>query len=433
SNPGSWVDQPAHIIDVMATIVDVTGSTYPEKYNSHVVLPMEGQSLKPEFTGNTIPERSLFVEHESNRAIFDGDYKLVTKNFALSDGSSPANQLELYDIKKDPCELHNLASELPDKLKDMVAKWNETAKRIGVPTARLITDPKEDKEPEHPELEPQDVWFDVNFSSDEWLDAFKSATQVDPVSINSGAMWDNGGTNIPVPVTVSGDNFIFNSPVWRESAPFTSVCDKMFEYGIRFRANNTMSYIEFPKTDNAGRLMLYVAHGSDAASPNTGNVYVEVGGRENISDDEEIDAFGDWKTTPEHIWDVAWSGEKNTDVRLTYDFDTDEPVALRIQRSKGTFMRVYRILLGKNGSALTDNTSIPAVLSNNIDFKVINRTVCLSKSLINGKIYVYDILGRQLLSRTVDSDKIPLNNLKSGIYIVKLTDGADGIIKKIKL
>jgi len=430
SNPGSWVDQPAHIIDVMATIVDVTGSTYPEKYNSHVVLPMEGKSLKPQFTGNTIPERSLFVEHESNRAIFDGDYKLVTKNFALSDGSSPANQLELYDIKKDPCELHNLASELPDKLKDMVAKWNETATRIGVPAGRLITEPKE---PEHPELEPQEVWFDVNFSSDEWLDAFKSATQVDLGTINSGAMWDNGGTNIPVPVTVSGDNFIFNSPVWRESAPFTSICDKTFEYGIRFRANNTMSYIEFPKTDNAGRLMLYVAHGSDAASPNTGNVYVEVGGRENISDDEEIDAFGDWKTMPEHIWDVPWSAEKNTDVRLTYDLDTDEPVALRIQRSKGTFMRVYRILLGKYGSELTDNTSIPAVLPDNIDFKVINRMVCLSKSLINGKIYVYDILGRQLLSQDVNSDKIPLNNLKSGIYIIKLTDGQDRIIKKVTI
>ncbi|MCL2651762.1 MAG: sulfatase-like hydrolase/transferase, partial [Candidatus Azobacteroides sp.] len=307
SNPGSWVDQPAHIIDIMATIVDVTGSTYPEKYNSHVVLPMEGQSLKPEFTGNTIPERSLFVEHESNRAFFDGDYKLVTKNFALSDGSSPANQLELYNIKKDPSELHNLASELPDKLNDMVAKWNETAKRIGVPTARLITDPKEPKEPEHPELEPQDVWFDVDFSSNEWLDAFKSATQVDPGTISPGTMWDNGAANIPVPVTVSGNDFVFNSPVWRESAPFTSICGKMFEYGIRFRANNSMSYIEFPKTDNAGRLMLYVAHGNNAGAPNNKNINIEVGGRENISDDEESVAFGDWKTTPEYTWDVPWS------------------------------------------------------------------------------------------------------------------------------
>jgi hypothetical protein len=125
----------------MATIADVTGSAYPARYNSHAVLPMEGQSLKPHFTGKTISERRLFVEHESNRALFDGDYKLVTNNFALSDGSSPANHLELYDIKKDPSELHNLASELPDKLRNMIARWNETATRIGVPADRLISNP----------------------------------------------------------------------------------------------------------------------------------------------------------------------------------------------------------------------------------------------------------------------------------------------------
>ncbi|MDR1809519.1 MAG: sulfatase-like hydrolase/transferase [Prevotella sp.] len=141
TRPGSWVEQPAHLIDVMATIVDVTGSAYPARFNSHAVLPLEGQSLKPQFTGGSISERSLFVEHESNRAIYVGDYKLVTKNFALSDGSSPAHHLELYNIKTDPCELHNIASEQPEKLREMVAKWNETATRIGVPADRLISSP----------------------------------------------------------------------------------------------------------------------------------------------------------------------------------------------------------------------------------------------------------------------------------------------------
>ena len=138
SNPGSWVEQRAHLIDIMATIVDITGSTYPTNYNSHVVLPMEGQSLKPHFTGGTMPERSLFFEHESNRALFEGDYKLVTKNFTLSNGSSPAHQVELYNIIKDPCELHNLASEQTERVIDMVEKWNATAVRVGVPIDRLI-------------------------------------------------------------------------------------------------------------------------------------------------------------------------------------------------------------------------------------------------------------------------------------------------------
>ncbi|MCL2598174.1 MAG: T9SS type A sorting domain-containing protein, partial [Paludibacter sp.] len=147
--------------------------------------------------------------------------------------------------------------------------------------------------------------------------------------------------------------------------------------------------------------------------------------KENASGGNDVN--GDWKI--DYTWDVPWSAEPKTDVVLTYDINVNEPVALRIQRSKGTFMRIYRIVLGKYGSELTDNTSIPAVLSNDIDFKVINRTVYLSKSLTDGKIYVYDILGRQLLSRDVNSDKISLNNIDRGIYIMKLISGQ---IKKTK-
>lgn len=138
TKPGTWVEQPAHLIDLMATIVDVSGVTYPETYNSHVVLPLEGQSLKPHFTGGLIPERQIFVEHESNRALYDGDYKFVTKNFAMSDGSSPAHQLELYNMKNDPCELSNLASSEPNKLASMVEDWNLKAQQVGVPAARLL-------------------------------------------------------------------------------------------------------------------------------------------------------------------------------------------------------------------------------------------------------------------------------------------------------
>lgn len=138
TKPGTWVEQPSHLIDVMATVVDVTGSPYPQTFKSHPVLPLEGVSLKPEFTGGRIPDRQIFIEHENNRALYDGDYKLVSKNFSLVDGTSPANQIELYNMKTDPTELHNIAAENPEIVARMVTDWNKKATEVGVPAARLI-------------------------------------------------------------------------------------------------------------------------------------------------------------------------------------------------------------------------------------------------------------------------------------------------------
>ena len=42
---GTWVETPAHLIDVMGSIVDATGVTYPTTFNGHPVLPLEGSSL----------------------------------------------------------------------------------------------------------------------------------------------------------------------------------------------------------------------------------------------------------------------------------------------------------------------------------------------------------------------------------------------------
>lgn len=138
-NPGRWIDQPAHLIDIMATVADLTGSTYPASFNSHAVLPLEGKSLMPHFNEQQIADRQIFEEHESNRAFFDGDYKFVTKNFAFSDGSSPAHTFELYNIKNDQSELNNLATQEPERLMNMIRAWNAKATQVGVPAARLIS------------------------------------------------------------------------------------------------------------------------------------------------------------------------------------------------------------------------------------------------------------------------------------------------------
>lgn len=134
-----WDDQVGHLIDIMATIVDVTGVSYPTQFDNHVVLPLEGQSLKAVFTASNDVPRTLGFEHESNRAWISGNWKFVTKNFDLVTGTSPADELELYDLSKDGSEMTNLASAQPVLLNQMVTNWNAWATRVGLPASRLVS------------------------------------------------------------------------------------------------------------------------------------------------------------------------------------------------------------------------------------------------------------------------------------------------------
>ena len=138
---GTWTEQRGHLIDVMATAVDAARAKYPTSYKGRNVLPMEGTSLLPVLENKAMAARDIAVEHESNRAFFRGNYKFVTKNFSFTDGSSPAHELELYDMSKDPTEMNNLAESHPKILAEMINDWNAWAIRVGVPEARLITPP----------------------------------------------------------------------------------------------------------------------------------------------------------------------------------------------------------------------------------------------------------------------------------------------------
>src|SRR6266540_4762056 len=121
---GQWRAQYGHVIDVMATLVDVAGAQYPGERNGVEVLPVEGVSLLPAFENQPIARKSpLFFEHDGSRAVRDGQWKLVAKR---------GGEWELYDIEADRSELSNLAAEHPDKVEEMAARWNEWANHTHV-------------------------------------------------------------------------------------------------------------------------------------------------------------------------------------------------------------------------------------------------------------------------------------------------------------
>ena len=119
---GELERQPGHLIDIMATCVDLAGVKIPATYKDNAIQPLEGVSLVPAFKGGQLARtRPLFWEHEGNRALRDGKYKLVAK------GAEGA--WELYDLEQDRSEMHDLAAREPERLKKMVADWEAFARR----------------------------------------------------------------------------------------------------------------------------------------------------------------------------------------------------------------------------------------------------------------------------------------------------------------
>ncbi len=121
---GKLAAHPAHLIDLMATCVDLAGAKYPSEFNGHPIQPMEGVSLAPAFRGEPLNRRQpIFWEHEGNRAIRVGDWKLVSKH---------PGGWELYDIADDRTEMHDLAAQQPERVQAMAAHWDAWARRVGV-------------------------------------------------------------------------------------------------------------------------------------------------------------------------------------------------------------------------------------------------------------------------------------------------------------
>ena len=200
--PGRWIEDRGHLIDILATIAEVTDTPYPAAWPGRNLLPLEGASLAPHFAPATeadFPDRPLGFEHEANRAWIDGRWKFVTKNFALLDGSSPAHHLELYDLEADPTELNNLAAREPEVLARMVAAWNAWAQRVGVPTDRLLLPPP-------PQFDPAPTGADLfvdTFNRGDTPDHDASAegfwgTRVPPLAAGAAYYdaWEAGSTEI---------------------------------------------------------------------------------------------------------------------------------------------------------------------------------------------------------------------------------------------
>ncbi|MBN1640761.1 MAG: arylsulfatase, partial [Anaerolineae bacterium] len=118
---GALQHAPVHVIDLMATCLDVARVPYPDEHAGRAIQPVEGESFAPALRGEAWQrERPLFWEHEGNRAVRDARWKLVSKY---------PGDWELYDMVADRTELHDLAASNAPQAAAMQALYAEWAER----------------------------------------------------------------------------------------------------------------------------------------------------------------------------------------------------------------------------------------------------------------------------------------------------------------
>jgi arylsulfatase A-like enzyme len=122
-HPGTIISQVGHFIDLMPTCLELAHVKYPEVFQGRELTPLEGRSLVPALEGNAPVGRTLAWEHEGNRAIRDGDLKLVADFHG---------NWQLYDLKADRTETHDLAAQRRDDVARLSAMWQRWADRVGV-------------------------------------------------------------------------------------------------------------------------------------------------------------------------------------------------------------------------------------------------------------------------------------------------------------
>ncbi len=123
---GTLVKSPGHVVDIMATCVELSGATYPTARGDKQVHAMAGKSLLPVFQGEKRSDYGpLFWEHMGSRAIREGDWKLV---------SADGGPWELYDLSQDRTEMVNLVDSHPEKRDALLTSYESWARSVGVRT-----------------------------------------------------------------------------------------------------------------------------------------------------------------------------------------------------------------------------------------------------------------------------------------------------------
>ena len=121
---GTITPHIGHVIDILPTVLDITGASYPDTFDGQPITQPAGKSFAALFDGHDPPPCDfLFWEHIGNKALRQGDWKLVAEF---------RGEWELYNLQSDRSETKNLAAAQSGRVKQMASEWDAFAQKIGV-------------------------------------------------------------------------------------------------------------------------------------------------------------------------------------------------------------------------------------------------------------------------------------------------------------
>jgi arylsulfatase len=118
-------NETGHVVDIMATCLDLANTSYPESYRGQPIKPLRGKSLAPVFTGESMERnRELYWEHFGHQAMRKGKWKIISR--------APEFDWELFDLSQDPTELQEIGTQYPQVLEAMRNDYANWAQQVGV-------------------------------------------------------------------------------------------------------------------------------------------------------------------------------------------------------------------------------------------------------------------------------------------------------------
>lgn len=115
---GETRSSPSHLVDVVPTVLELATGKTTDRPDVPKAPTFAGRSLVPAFARDvTVERKSIWWQHEGNRALRMGDWKIVA--------AGKAAEWELYNLKSDPTETKNLSSSEPTRLREMVDQWQK--------------------------------------------------------------------------------------------------------------------------------------------------------------------------------------------------------------------------------------------------------------------------------------------------------------------
>ncbi len=117
--------ETGHVVDIMATCLELGKTAYPERYQGKQIKPLRGKSLMPVFKGEQMDkDRKVFWEHLGHQAMRKGKWKIISK--------APEFDWELFDLEADPTELTEIGGQNPQVLAEMIRDYADWAQEVGV-------------------------------------------------------------------------------------------------------------------------------------------------------------------------------------------------------------------------------------------------------------------------------------------------------------